>query len=79
MYSVKWAWKITDEDLVMIEMNDGRPIEEIAADFDGLTNIIRKSKNEADVEYAGYNELIGVNKDKKKGTVLLTLRKGDAA
>lgn len=74
-FDVNWAWANDDPDQLMIELKDTRPIEEIAHDFDGLTEIRRKSEEEGDDTYVGYNKLTGVTMNLKKGTTLLTLER----
>lgn len=60
----------------MIELKEDRSIGEIADDFDGLVRIERKSEEEGDATYSGFDVLVSVTRNRKNGTVLLTLEKG---
>lgn len=65
----------------MIELKDDRPINEIAADFDGLTTITKTDALKPSVKevFEGFTQLVGIQRNEGNGTVLLTLEKGDAA
>lgn len=76
-FDVNWAWAMKDSNRLMIELPDKRSVSEIAEDFDGLTRIDRKSKEEGDKVYTGYTMLTRVIKDTEKGTALVTLERGD--
>ena len=78
-FDVNWAWPPRNTNKLMIEMKDTRPIQEIAADFDGLESISRESETEGNAVYTGYGTLVGVIRDTMKGTVQLTLERNDAA
>ena len=73
-FKVNWAWATSDGRL-MIELPSAGRIADIAEDFDGLTEIKRKSEEEGDATYIGYDELTSVIKDTEKGTALLSLKR----
>ena len=73
-FDVNWAWAM--DGVLRIELPDTRPIGDIAEDFDGLVRIERKSEEEGDDTYIGYDVLTGVTRNRGKGTALLTLEKG---
>lgn len=74
-FDVNWAWEHKNGPL-MIELKEDRSIGEIADDFDGLVRIERKSEEEGDATYSGFDVLVSVTRNRKNGTVLLTLEKG---
>lgn len=75
-FEANWAWA---DDILRIELKDSRDVSEIAQDFEGLTKISRKSENEGDAVYEGYDVLVSVQRNIQDGTALLTLyRKEDA-
>ena len=74
-FDVNWAW--AHDGILMIELPDTRTVGEIAEDFDGLVKIERKSEEEGDMVYTGYDVLTKVIKDTGKGNVLLTLERSD--
>lgn len=77
-FNVNWAWAQEDENRLMIELPETRSIGEIAADFDGLEKIDRRSESEGDRVYEGYDALTRVIKDTDKGTALLTMERSAA-
>ena len=66
---------------MMIELADDRPLWEIAEDFDGLSAVTKTDDMKPGVKevYEGFTQLVGIQRNKGNGTVLLTLEKGDAA
>lgn len=74
-FDVNWAW--ADDERLRIEYPDTRSIVDIAEDFEGLNRIDRKSEEEGDKVYTGYTRLTGLNRNTKKGTVLVTLERSD--
>lgn len=66
---------------LMIELKDERPIWEIAEDFDGLSMITKTDDLKPGVKevFEGFTQLVGIQRNKGNGNVLLTLEKGDAA
>jgi len=64
--------------VLRIELKDARDVSEIASDFEGLEKIDRKSENEGDAVYIGFDTLISVTRNIKKGTALLTLERSKA-
>ena len=66
---------------MMIELEDARALSEIAGDFEGLDTITKTDStrpNEKTI-FEGFTQLVGIQRNKGNGTVLLTLEKGDAA
>ena len=76
-FDVNWAWEHKNGPL-MIELKEERNIGEIADDFDGLARIERKSEEEGDATYSGFDVLVSVTRNRKNGTVLLTLERSAA-
>lgn len=75
-YDVLWVYGPTIKSgKVMLEMEDKRPITEIASEFDGLEWLKRESKNEGDATYAGYSVLASIHRT-DAGTVMIGLAKG---
>lgn len=62
---------------VMIELEDARPLSEIAADFDGVETLVKTDEKKPGVEevYSGFTELIIASKDNYVGVTRLTMRK----
>lgn len=77
-FDVNWAWATAGKDQLMIELRDKRSVWEIAEDFDGLVKIERKSEEEGDATYTGYDVLMSVTRNRKNGTALLTLERSEA-
>lgn len=77
-FDVNFAYAPTSMGQCMIELKDSRGVSDIAQDFEGLEKISRKSENEGDAEYIGYDVLVSVQRDIKKGTALLTLERSNA-
>lgn len=69
---------LRDGSKAIIEMEDARPLAEIAADFDGLESIKkedqRRGKGVYEV-YEGFSWLIAIQRDSSSGSVRLTLEK----
>lgn len=74
-FDVNWAWETKDRGQLMIELKEDRSVGDIAEDFDGLVKIERKSEEEGDATYLGYDVLVSVTRDRKNGTALLTLER----
>lgn len=45
-----------------MQMMDTRPLPEIAAEFDGLTEISRTDENQGNKTFTGYSRLIGIKR-----------------
>lgn len=66
----------------MIELTgDGRPLADIAADFDGVETFEKASERSPSVKevYSGYTRLVCLSKENADGAVRLILEKGDSA
>lgn len=61
-FEVNYAWgPVSSTGFLMIEIkNDDRNISEIALDFENLDKITRKDKNEGDIEFSGFTQLVGI-------------------
>lgn len=70
---------LRDGSKAIIEMEDERPLAEIAADFDGLESIKKtvSGRNDKAVYemYEGFSRLVGIQRDMASGSVRLTLAK----
>lgn len=70
---------LRDGSKAIIEMEDARPLAEIAADFDGLESIKKtvSGRNDKVVYemYEGFSRLVGIQRDMASGSVRLTLAK----
>lgn len=81
-FEVKWCFQLSrNPNALNIEYRDERPFAEIAADFDGVNTITKvdDTKPEKEKPYTGFTKLTGINRLDKKGTVRLTLERGDGA
>ena len=69
-----------DGNRVVIELEDGRALSKIAANFEGVDTITKTDDNAPNVKevYEGYSKLVGIQRNKAAETVRLTLEKGDA-
>lgn len=69
-----------DGSKAIIELEDARPLAEIAADFDGLKSIKKTGSGRDDKAvyemYEGFSQLVGIQRDMAAGSVRLTLAKG---
>ena len=65
---------------MMIELEDSRPLWEIAEEFDGLSTITKTDSARPGVKeiYEGFSRLVGIQRNADNGTVRLTLEKDDA-
>lgn len=62
-YQVLWADTApSNASVLSLQMADERPLPKIAAEFDGLTEIIRKDDTQGDKVFAGYARLVGIKR-----------------
>lgn len=63
-FDVRWAWGPAGEaGRLMIELTaDDRPLSQIAADFEGVALITRQDENEGDATFAGYTQLVRIER-----------------
>lgn len=62
-YPVKWIdTSILNEAALAMQMTDTRSLPEIAAEFDGLTEIVRKDENQGDKTFPGFSVLVGIKR-----------------
>ena len=62
-YQVKWIdTSILNEAALAMQMTDTRRLPEIAAEFDGLTEISRTDENQGNKTFSGYSRLIGIKR-----------------
>lgn len=74
-YEVDWvAGPTMASGTINLQIQDGRRLPEIAAEFDGLAWMRRESKNEGDKKYEGYSELVSIHR-MQNGAVLLAFAK----
>ena len=66
---------------VVIELEDGRALSKIAANFEGVKTITKTDSGNPNIKevYEGYTQLVSIHMNRAAGTVRLTLEKGDAA
>lgn len=76
-YEVDWVdvATITSGNL-LLQMMDKRPLHLIAAEFDGLKWLRRKSEEQGDKLFEGYSRLIRISRKDNDGSVMLVLSKG---
>lgn len=62
---------------VLIELEDDRPLAQIAADFDGIDGFVTYKEDLEGVyeTYEGYNHLVSIRRNAEAGTVRLTLER----
>lgn len=62
-YQVQWVdTSPFNAGALAMQMTDARPLPEIAAEFDGLTEIVRKDENQGDKTFSGYSRLVGIKR-----------------
>lgn len=62
---------------VLIELEDDRPLAQIAADFDGIEGFCKVEDGLEGVyeTYEGYNRLVSIHRNAEAGAVRLTLER----
>lgn len=62
---------------IVIELEDDRPLSEIAGMFEGREELVRTDtiRPEIATRYEGYTELIDIRRNQTSGSVRLTLKK----
>lgn len=78
-YDAAWAFApMRSTGQMMMEINDGRRLPEIAEEMDGCEEI-RARRGEAEGEpetiYAGYTRLAGMTAGRTEGSMLITLER----
>ena len=60
-FTIDWMWGPVgiNEDL-MLQMNDDRPISDIASDFEGIDHFHRESEDEGNMDFDGYTVLTSI-------------------
>lgn len=75
-YDVDWIDGPTiTSGTVLLQMDDSRPLPEIAAEFDGLERIERYSDTQGDKTFEGYSELKSISRGREQ-KILIELMKG---
>lgn len=75
-YEVDWIDGPTiTSGTVLLQMDDSRPLPEIAADFDGLTRVERYSDTQGDKSFEGYSKLKSISRGREQ-KILVELMKG---
>lgn len=60
-FDVLWCWApVGATGSMMIRLRDGRPLPDIAADFDGCDHFHRESDEEGNMDFDGYSLLTGI-------------------
>lgn len=74
-----WMYYVPgDESRVMLEYTDGRKIEDIAHDFEGVQRMERRSESEGDMVFEGYSEVEAVIKNRNRlNRVQITMHRPD--
>lgn len=75
VYSVIWA-DVASSGVLYMQVQDSRPIAQIAEDFDGLEWLERISEDQGDKRFDGYSVLTGVDRI-TPDVVNVTIRKGE--
>lgn len=73
------AWidcPITRKDQVMMEITDERRIPSVAADFDGLHDIVREDDEQGNKTFSDYADLIHISRE-TDGSVMVILQKAN--
>lgn len=62
-YQVQWAdVSPFNAGALSMQMMDTRPLPEIAAEFDGLTELARQDENQGDKTFTGFSKLVGIKR-----------------
>lgn len=72
-FDIEWMWgPVGQNEDLMLECADERPLSEIAADFEGCDSFYRESDTEGDMDWTGYTGLRSIVRS-GRGKVQLTL------
>lgn len=72
-FEINWMWgPVGQNEDLMLEYEDDRPMAEIAADFEGCESFHRESEYEDDKDFTGYTRLRSIVRA-GRGKVQLTL------
>lgn len=77
-FEVNYIWgPLRGTNQIMIDMPEGRGVEEVAADFAGVASIVKTDARRPGVEerYEGYTEIASVIRERATGTVRITLER----
>lgn len=75
-YNIDWIdVPVQDENRLLLEMETGKTLVEIATAFDGLDWIARYDENQGDKWFRQYNRLVMVRNE--NGKVLLVMERGE--
>lgn len=72
---MSWMWLLNRKNELRLEYTDERHVSEIVADWEGAEVIERKSENEGDMTFEGFNSITRIIK-KDNGKVEIALVKG---
>lgn len=61
--AVDWMWLMDITGELMMGYSDDRPMAEIAADWEGVALLERKSEEEGDITYEGFTRIRRIVKD----------------
>lgn len=75
---VDWMWLMDITGELMMGYSDDRPMAEIAADWEGVSLLERKSEEEGDLTYEGFTRIRRIVKDDifRPGKVEIVFVKG---
>lgn len=60
-FPADWAWAPAGpREGLMLQIDDPRPLSEIAADFEGCESLHRASETEGDMDFEGYTRLTAI-------------------
>ena len=60
-FEIDWMWgPMMNTGEMMLQLEDTRPMAEIAADFDGVRTFHRESELEGDRDYEGYTRIVSI-------------------
>lgn len=76
--TVDWMWLVETTGELMMGYSDDRPMAEIAADWEGIPVLERKSEEEGDITYEGFTRIRRIVKDDifRPGKVEIVFVKG---
>lgn len=81
-FDINYIWPtMRNGEKLMIELEDDRPMTQIADDFDGIEVFEKTDKKKPGVKevFTGFTRLVNMSRENYEGVIRLTLEKGDAA
>ena len=70
---------LRNKNTVLIELEDDRPLPQVAADFDGMGSFVKYDEAIEGVRetYEGFSKLVRIQRNADAGTVRLTLERSE--